>query len=306
MPNALVTGVGGQDGRYMARLLLSKGYRVTGTIRPGSVAPDLPGVRFLEMEMRDDASVERAVRAARPDEIFNFAGVSSLAEAREDPEGCLDVNAGGPERLVRAAEPHVRICQASSALVFGPPTGDVRDETTPLAPSGPYAEAKARAHELMTAERASGRFAVSAILFNHESPLRSRRFVSRKVTHAVAGIKKGVATRVEVDNIGATRDWGFAGDYVRAMWLMLQQERPEDLVIATGIQHSVRDLVQTAFEEAGIDGWQEHLVYAADDAELAARADPSRAFDILGWRPEVDFRGLIAMMVRHDLEEAGA
>lgn len=302
--NALVTGAGGQDGQYMSRLLVGKGYRVTGTLRPGSVPPHLPGVEFLEIDLRDDKSVERAVSHSRPDEIYNFAGVSSLREARDDPRGCWDVNARGLQHLLHSASRDVRICQASSGLIFGPPDDVVRDETTPLAPFDPYSEAKAEAHRLVAEERRGGRYAVSAVLFNHESPLRSKRFISRKITDSVARIKKGKSDHLEVENIGASRDWGFAGDYVNAMWLMLQQPDPEDLVIATGTNHSVKDLIQIAFEEAGVDGWPNRVTYSADEAEPSLRADPSRARDVLGWKAEVDLRALISMMVRHDLENA--
>lgn len=300
MPNALITGLGGQDGYYMAALLLGKGYRVTGTIRPGGSVPDIDVV-IVETDMRDAVAIQRAIDAAEPDEVYNFAGVSSLAESDADPDTCIDINAGGPRRLLDAIGGGVRICQASSALIFGPPDGTVRDENTPVDPRGPYARAKAEAHHAIAAARDEGRFAVSAILFNHESPLRSTRFVSRKITRGVAEIKKGMRETIAVRNLGSKRDWGFAGDYVRAMWMSLQQSEPQDLLIATGVDHSIRDLARTAFEAAEIEDWEDRVEAELDHAEVWSPADPSRTRAVLGWAPEVDFRDLVGMMVRRDL-----
>lgn len=285
----------------MASLLRGMGYRVAGTIRPGAAIPDL-GLDVFEADMRDSIAIDRVVRETQPDEIYNFAGVSSLAEAEADPHMCFDVNAGGFKRLLESSGPDVRLCQASSSLIFGPPDGTTRDENTPLDPVDPYAIAKTEAHRAVTMARDEGRFAVSAILFNHESPLRSTRFVSRKVTNGVAQIKKGQRETLTVDNLGSTRDWGFAGDYVRAMWLSLQQDDPQDFVIATGEAHSVRDLVGAAFEAAEIDDWVDRVEAERDVVEPWSPADPSRAQDVLGWAPEVDFSALVGMMVRHDLE----
>lgn len=301
MPNALVTGIGGQDGYYMARLLSEKGYRVTGTLRPGSSPPALD-VPTLEVDMRDGPAIARAVRVAEPDEVYNFAGVSSLAEADVDPVSTYDINATGVERLLEHLPSDARLCQASSSLIFGPPDGSARDETTALAPQGPYAEAKADAHRAIGRARGEGRYAVSAILFNHESPMRSTRFVSRKVTQGVAEISLGRRAKLGVDNLGAVRDWGYAGDYIRAMWMSLQHGEPMDLVIATGKSHSVRDLVRLAFETIGIDRWEDLVEAVRDEPEPWSAGDASRAREALGWAPEVGFKELVRIMVRHDLD----
>jgi GDPmannose 4,6-dehydratase len=252
--------------------------------------------------MRDDYAIRRAVDDAAPDEIYNLAGVSSLREADADPAATFDINLNGLQRLLDASDDSTRICQASSALIFGPPDGRARNETTPLAPEGPYAEAKAGAHGLIGDARQRGRHAVSMILFNHESPLRSTRFVTRRVTRGVAEIVAGKRDLLELDSLEAQRDWGFAGDYVNAMRLAMGNDRPDDFVIATGVVHTVRDVVETAFTAAGIGQWEGRVKAGDTTTDACSPGDPSKARAVLGWAPEVDFAGLISMMVRHDLE----
>jgi GDPmannose 4,6-dehydratase len=290
----------------MSRVLIDKGYDVFGLVRSGSASPE-EGTTALIGDMRDQGSLENALEVSRPDEVYNFAAISSLAETEAAPEACADINGRGPRRLLEAMEragmsSTVRFCQASSGLIFGPPDGETRTEDSPLAPQGPYALAKAEGHRLMATARGMGVHAVSAILFNHESPLRSARFVTRRVTKAVAEIIAGKTNRLSVGNLGAVRDWGFAGDYVHAMWLTLQHDEPGDYVIAMGRQHSVRDLVRTAFSVAGLDDWERYVDAREDHDEVWSPADPSTARRTLGWVPEYDFEGLVQLMVEHDLQ----
>jgi GDPmannose 4,6-dehydratase len=314
MRTALITGITGQDGSYLARLLLGKGYRVCGLVRRGSGAPypRLEGIRdrlvLIPGDMTDAASLDRAVAEAEPDEVYNLAALSFVPASWTQPALAAEVNAQGVLRLLEAVRRHrpaARFFQASTSEMFGKVREVPQREATPFHPRSPYGVTKAFAHHLTVSYRETyGLFAASGILFNHESPVRGPEFVTRKITRAVARIKHGLDRELRLGNLQARRDWGYAGDYVRAMWLMLQQDRPDDFVIGTGRSHSVREFVEAAFARAGLD-WQDHVV---TDAQLyrpaeagVLLADPSRARQVLGWRPEVSFEELVRRMVDADL-----
>ena len=311
---ALITGITGQDGSYLAELLLDQGYEVTGMVRRTSV-PNLWRIGHLldrisirAADLLDQLSIIRLLEAVRPHEIYNLAAMSFVPASWEQPLLTGEFNAQGVTRVldaVRQVDPSIRIYQASSSEMFGKVREVPQTELTPFYPRSPYGVAKVFGHYITVNYRESyGLFACSGILFNHESPRRGLEFVTRKVTDGVARIKLGLADSLPLGNLDACRDWGFAGDYVRAMWLMLQQERPDDYVVATGVAHSVRDLVETAFGRAGLD-WQKYvrvdpgLLRPAEVDHLIG--DASKARRVLGWEPAVDFRGLVEMMVDDDL-----
>ncbi len=311
---ALITGITGQDGSYLAELLLDQGYEVTGMVRRTSV-PNLWRIGHLldrisirAADLLDQLSIIRLLEAVRPHEIYNLAAMSFVPASWEQPLLTGEFNAQGVTRVldaVRQVDPSIRIYQASSSEMFGKVREVPQTELTPFYPRSPYGVAKVFGHYITVNYRESyGVFACSGILFNHESPRRGLEFVTRKVTDGVARIKLGLAGTLSLGNLDACRDWGFAGDYVRAMWLMLQQERPDDYVVATGVAHSVRDLVETAFGRAGLD-WQKYvrvdpgLLRPAEVDHLIG--DASKARRVLGWEPAVDFRGLVEMMVDDDL-----
>ena len=308
MKRAFITGVKGQDGSYLADLLLEREYEVHGLTRAPS--RDSDGISLHEGDLRDAASLARALAAARPDEVYNLAALSSVAASWEDPTLTGDVNALGVARLleaVRATCPEARVVQASSNEIFGATSTGVADERAPVAPRTPYGAAKAYAHHLVLAHReAYGLFCCSAILFNHESPRRPEHFVSRKIARAAAAISLGRADELRLATLAPQRDWGFAPEYVEAMWLMLQHERPDDFVLATGVAHSIGDVVEVAFEHVGLD-WRRHV--KLDDAlKRPAEVGPlvgdaSKARRALGWTPRTSFRAMIAAMVDHDLAE---
>ena len=321
MSRALVTGIGGQDGSFLAELLLERGYEVVGLLRPGSGANDnLDGVadrvELLEADLLDQASLEAAIATARPHEIYNLAAPSFVPASWERPVETAEFAAVGATSVleaVRAVDPAIRFYQASSSEIFGEPRETPQTEETPLAPVTPYGVAKAYAHYIVGSYRRQyGLFACSGILYNHESPRRPLDFVPRKVAHAAAAISLGLQQEVVLGDLDARRDWGYAGDYVRAMWLMLQQEEPGDYLVASGEAHSVRELAQTAFAHVGLD-WEEHVRVdpalrrgAAELHRLVGDATKARAR--LGWAPEVDFDGLVRLLVDADLErlQAGA
>ena len=314
--SALITGIGGQDGSYLAELLLDKGYEVHGVVRdPGAAHANLAGVEGRVQlhlgDLRDGPSLRAAVEAAQPDEIYNLAGFSSVGRSWSEAATVEDANLGGVERLLAAIEgsrPAARLFQASSSNMFGPAAPVPQSETTALHPESPYAKSKARAHELVAGARERGLHASAGILFNHESPRRGAEFVTRKITRAAAAIKLDLAVGVSLGNLDARRDWGFAGDYVEAMWLMLQRDEPGDFVIGSGTAHSVQDFVDAAFGHAGLDP-AAHVTVDPDHvrpAEIAElRADPSKARDELGWTATTGFEELVAMMVDADLEALG-
>jgi GDPmannose 4,6-dehydratase len=310
----LITGITGQDGPYLAEHLLGLGYRVHGVVRGqqnpkrDQVARRLPDVTLHEADLLDSASLRRVIDTASPDEVYNLAAISFVQYSFNNPFLTTEVTGLGALRLLDILRnTTVRFYQASTSEMFGMVTVSPQNEQTAFHPRSPYGVAKVFAHHATINYReAHGLFAVSGILFNHESPRRGLEFVTRKVTRGAAAIKQGLQKRLELGNLDAVRDWGFAGDYVRAMHLMLQQPEPSDFVVGTGRTHSVRDLCSLAFQAVGLT-WQDHVVSSeahvrpAEVPEL--RADASRARSILGWAPTVSFEELVAMMVEHDVRE---
>ncbi len=316
---ALITGITGQDGSYLAELLLEKGYEVFGLTRRLS-APNawrlehlLGRITLIQGDLLDQLSLIRAVERARPDELYNLAAMSFVPASWDQPMLTGEFNSQGVTRVleaIRQVDPKIRFYQASSSEMFGKVREVPQTELTPFYPRSPYGVSKVFGHYITVNYRESyGLFAVSGILFNHESPRRGLEFVTRKVTDGVARIKHGLTDHLALGNLDARRDWGFAGDYVRAMWRMLQQDRPDDYVISMGHDHSVRDLVEVAFSHAGLD-WQAYV--RVDPAFLRpAEVDhlignPARARQELGWEPSVTFEGLVRMMVDADLERVRA
>jgi GDPmannose 4,6-dehydratase len=311
---ALITGITGQDGSYLAELLLEKGYEVTGIVRRSS-APNLWRIEHLldRIELRpgdllDQLSLMKVLADVRPHELYNLAAMSFVPASWDQPMLTGEFNAQGVTRLleaIRQVDPEIRVYQASSSEMYGKVREVPQTELTPFYPRSPYGVSKVFAHYITVNYRESyNLFAVSGILFNHESPRRGLEFVTRKVTDGVARIKLGLADSLALGNLDAQRDWGFSGDYVRAMWLMLQQNQPDDYVIATGESHSVRRLVELAFDHVNLD-WQRHVrldpkfLRPAEVDHLIGDASKARA--ALGWRPEVDFAGLVRMMVDADV-----
>jgi GDPmannose 4,6-dehydratase len=312
---AVITGITGQDGSYLAELLLSKGYEVVGTVRRAS-APNywriehlLDRVTLRPADLLDQLSIIRLIDEIRPHEFYNLAAMSFVPASWDQPILTGEFNAQGVTRVldaIRQVDPSIRMYQASSSEMFGKVREVPQTELTPFYPRSPYGVSKAFAHYITVNYRESyDLFAVSGMLFNHESPRRGLEFVTRKVTDGVARIKLGLTDTLALGNLDAHRDWGFAGDYVTAMWLMLQRDRPDDYVIATGVSHAVRDLVQVAFDHVGLN-WQDHvrlderMIRPAEVEHLIG--DSAKARAELGWTPTVDFAGLIGMMVDADLE----
>jgi len=311
----VVTGVTGQDGSYLAELLLAKGYEVIGVVRRTShdsyerIGHLLDRLKVVAADLLDQHSLTMVVRDAQPDEVYNLAAQSFVPTSWSQPVLTGEFTALGVTRLleaIRLAHPKARFYQASSSEMFGKATETPQRETTPFYPRSPYGVAKAYGHWITVNYRESyGLHAVSGILFNHESPRRGLEFVTRKVTDAVARIKRGKIDELRLGNLEARRDWGFAGDYVDAMWRMLQQDEPRDYVIGTGETHSVRELCEVAFGHAGLD-WRKYVkvdpkfVRPAEVDLLLADAGEARRD--LGWAPRVSFEGLVKMMVDADLE----
>jgi GDPmannose 4,6-dehydratase len=311
----VVTGVTGQDGSYLAELLLAKGYEVIGVVRRTShdsyerIGHLLDRLHVVAADLLDQHSLTTVIRDAQPHEVYNLAAQSFVPTSWSQPVLTGEFTALGVTRLleaIRLAHPEARFYQASSSEMFGKATETPQRETTPFYPRSPYGVAKVYGHWITVNYRESyGLHAVSGILFNHESPRRGLEFVSRKVTDAVARIKRGKATELRLGNLEARRDWGFAGDYVDAMWRMLQQDEPRDYVIGTGETHSVRELCEMAFGHVGLD-WQKYVkvdprfVRPAEVDILLA--DAGRARRDLGWAPQVSFEKLVTMMVDADLE----
>ena len=315
MPTALVTGITGQDGSYLAELLLSKGYRVVGIVRRSSTTPYeriahlVDKVELVSADLLDQTSLTDVVGDCKPDEIYNLAAQSFVQTSWTQPVLTGEFTALGVTRVLEAmkkAAPKARFYQASSSEMFGKVVESPQRETTPFYPRSPYGVAKVYGHWITVNYRESfGLYAVSGILFNHESPRRGLEFVTRKVTDAVARIKFGMAKEVRLGNLESRRDWGFAGDYVDAMWRMLQQDDADDYVIGTGHTCSVRDLCQAAFGCVGLD-YREYVVQdprflRPAEVDLLV-ADPSKAAQRLGWTPKVSFEELVRMMVEADLE----
>jgi GDPmannose 4,6-dehydratase len=315
MRRALITGITGQDGSYLAELLLAEGYDVYGVVRRSStesaerIAHIADRVTLLQADLLDQASLQEALRVARPHEVYNLAAQSFVPTSWSQPVLTAEFTAVGVTRLleaVRNVDPGIRFYQASSSEMFGKVREVPQTESTPFYPRSPYGVAKAYGHFITVNYRESyDLFAVSGILFNHESPRRGLEFVTRKITDGVARIKLGLASELRMGNLDAQRDWGYAGDYVRAMWLMLQQDTADDYVIATNTMHSVRDAVEISFRHAGLDYEQyvkldERFLRPAEVEEL--RGDPSKAARELGWTPQVSFEQLMTMMVDADIE----
>jgi GDPmannose 4,6-dehydratase len=312
---ALITGISGQDGSYLAELLLEQGYEVFGMVRRLSapntwrIAHLLDRITLRPADLLDQLSLLRLIDEVRPHEIYNLAAMSFVPASWDQPMLTGEFNAQGVTRMLdamRRVDPTIRFYQASSSEMFGKVREVPQSELTPFYPRSPYGVSKVFAHYITVNYRESyDLFAVSGMLFNHESPRRGLEFVTRKVSDGVARIKLGLADSLPMGNLDAQRDWGFAGDYVRAMWLMLQRDRPTDYVIATGISHSVRELLEIAFAHAGLD-WQRHV--RVDPALLRPAevdhllGDASKARIELGWTPRVGFKQLVEMMVDADLE----
>ncbi|HEU5357859.1 MAG TPA: GDP-mannose 4,6-dehydratase [Gemmatimonadales bacterium] len=315
MPKALITGITGQDGSYLAEFLLGKGYEVIGVVRRSShdsyerIGHLLERLTIVPADLLDQHSLTQVMQEHRPDEVYNLAAQSYVPTSWTQPVLTGEFTALGVTRIleaIRLAHPGARFYQASSSEMFGKVVETPQTESTPFYPRSPYGVAKVYGHWITVNYRESyDLFAVSGILFNHESPRRGMEFVTRKVTDGAARIKLGRATELRLGNLDAKRDWGYAGDYVEAMWLMLQQKAPHDFVIGTGTQHTVRELVEIAFDRVGLD-WKKHVVQDPRfmrPAEVETLlADPSAARRELGWVPKTSFRELITMMVDADLE----
>jgi len=321
MPRALITGITGQDGLYLAELLLGKGYEVYGLIRGQNnpkyelVERTVPQVKLLTGDLTDLSSLLRALEVSQPDEVYNLGAISFVAYSWENAHVTSDVTGKGVLNILEATRlwagddlGKVRFYQASSSEMFGKVQQVPQSESTLLWPRSPYGVAKVFGHYMTINYRESyGMHASSGILFNHESPRRGPEFVTRKVTQAVARISLGLQDDITMGNLDAKRDWGFAGDYVDAMWRMLQQDEADDYVVATGETHAIRELLDIAFDEIGISSW-DHLVKQDPRFMRPAEVDlligdPAKARDVLGWEPKVGFDELVRMMVRNDLAE---
>jgi GDPmannose 4,6-dehydratase len=311
---AVITGISGQDGSYLAELLLAKGYEVTGIVRRLSASNLwridhlLDRITLRPADLLDQLSIVRVIQDVRPHEFYNLAAMSFVPASWDQPMLTGEFNAQGVTRVleaIRHVDPGIRLYQASSSEMYGRVREVPQTELTPFYPRSPYGVSKVFGHYITVNYRESyGLFAVSGILFNHESPRRGIEFVTRKVSDAVARIKLGLTDQLGLGNLDACRDWGFAGDYVRAMWMMLQQDKADDYVVATGVPHSVRQLVEYAFGYVGLD-WNKYVrvdpafIRPAEVDHLVG--DASKARRVLGWKPEVDFERLVAMMVDADL-----
>ncbi|CAL8972040.1 GDP-mannose 4,6-dehydratase [Cellulomonas sp. T2.31MG-18] len=321
MPRALITGITGQDGLYLSELLLSKGYEVYGLIRGQNnpkrelVEQTVPGVKLLTGDLMDFSSLLRALETAQPDEVYNLGAISFVAYSWENAHLTADVTGKGVLNILEAVRLYahddvskVRFYQASSSEMFGKVQEVPQRETTLLWPRSPYGVSKVFGHYMTINYRESyGMHASSGILFNHESPRRGPEFVTRKISMAVARIKLGLQDHVTLGNLDAKRDWGYAGDYVEAMWRMLQQPEGDEYVVATGETHSIRDFLDRAFAHVGIEDWapyvkQDPRFMRPAEVELLI-GDPTKAHEKLGWERKVDFPQLVAMMVDNDLQE---
>jgi GDPmannose 4,6-dehydratase len=315
MPKALITGITGQDGSYLAEFLLERGYEVVGMVRRTSTI-NFSRIRYIQNrialvsgDLLDQMSLFEVLHEHRPQEVYNLAAQSFVPISWQQPVFTGEATALGVTRLldaIRMVDAEIRFYQASSSEMFGKVRETPQKETTPFYPRSPYGVAKVYGHWITVNYRESyDLFACSGILFNHESPRRGLEFVTRKVTHGVARIKLGLANKLRLGNLEARRDWGYAGDYVRAMWLMLQQDAPDDYVVGTGRTHSVRELCQAAFGRVGLN-WEDYVIV---DPQLVRPAevdllvgDATKARRVLGWEPTVSFEALIAMMVEADLD----
>ena len=316
MPTALITGITGQDGSHLAELLLSKGYRVCGMVRRSSTEnfqriEHLRGrIELFQGDLLDQSSITQVLEQVEPDEVYNLAAMSFVPTSWKQPVLTAEFTAVGVTRILEAIKrtsPKAKFYQASSSEMFGKVLETPQKETTPFYPRSPYGVAKVFGHFITVNYRESfNMFACSGILFNHEGPRRGLEFVTRKISHTLAQIKLGMTNELRLGNLQAKRDWGYAGDYVRAMWLMLQQDSPEDFVIGTGETHSVQEFVEIASDHLGLD-WKKYVkvdqqFYRPAEVDLLL-ADSSKAKNVLNWEPEVDFEHLVKMMVDSDLAE---
>ena len=319
MKTALVTGVLGQDGAYLSKFLLDKGYKVYGLIRRRSV-PSFENLEYMGIadkidyvsgDMTDECSLLKAVKDTRPDEIYNLAAQSFVGSSWDQPKLTTEVNALGPLFLLSAMKefsPSSKFYQASTSEMFGNShEAGIQTDSTPFHPRSPYAISKLYAYWITKNYRESyGMFCCNGILFNHESPIRGTEFVTRKITDGIARIKCGLANDIRLGNLDSKRDWGFAGDYVEAMWLMMQQKEPDDYLISTGETHSVREFLKLAFEKAGIKDWEKHVKidprYSRPAELLVLQGKSDKALKKLGWKPKVKFDELVGMMVEADLK----
>ncbi len=318
MPTAIVTGVTGQDGSYLADFLLSKGYRVVGMVRRsstvtfGRIEHIQDDIEIIQGDLHDQSSLVSVMEEYEPDEVYNLAAQSFVPTSWKQPVLTGEVTALGVTRMleaIRLVKPDTRFYQASSSEMFGKVREVPQSEATPFYPRSPYGVAKVYGHWITVNYRESyNLFASSGILFNHESPRRGLEFVTRKITHAVARIKLGLADELRLGNLKSRRDWGFAGDYVEAMWMMLQQEQPDDYVICTGTTHSVREFCEAAFGHVGLN-YEDYVVqderfYRPAEVDLLV-GDPQKAYRAMGWKPKVGFETLVEMMVDADLQMLG-
>jgi len=317
MKRALITGITGQDGSYLAELLLDKGYKVFGTVRRLST-PNMGNIRdiqekvtLLSADLLDQSSMTSAIEQAEPEEVYNLAAMSFVQTSFDQPVLTGEFTALGVTRVleaVRAVNKDIKFYQASSSEMFGKVTETPQKETTRFYPRSPYGVAKVYGHYITLNYRESyDMFACSGILFNHESPRRGIEFVTRKISHAVARISLGKQDKLELGNMDAERDWGFSGDYVEAMWMMLQQDKPEDYVISTGEKHSVKEFVELAFKTVGIDDWEKYIVSNHPKHMRPAEVDYligdySKAKKDFGWEPKTSFPALVKMMVESDIK----
>ena len=320
MPRAFITGITGQDGQHLAEFLHSKGYQVFGMIkgqnnpRALQIRDEFPYVELVPGDLADLPSLVSALEHAQPDEVYNLGAISFVAMSFGQAELTSNITGLGVLRMLEAVrmvggtqDNKIRFYQASSSEMFGKVREVPQTELTPFHPRSPYGCAKVFGHDITVNYRESyGIYACSGILFNHEGPRRGLEFVTRKISNAAARIKLGVQDELVMGNLDAKRDWGYAGDYVRAMWLMLQQDAPDDYVVATGETHSIEEFLTLAFAEAGLDDWHRYVrqdpkFFRPAEVDLLI-GDPKKAQDKLGWRREVDFPSLVKMMVRHDLE----
>jgi GDPmannose 4,6-dehydratase len=323
MKRALITGITGQDGRFLADLLISKGYQVFGLLkgqanpRAQMIAVELPEVELIEGDLTDLPSLVRALETAQPDEVYNLAAISFVAMSFQQPELTANITGLGVLRMLEAIRivggsqnNPIRFYQASSSEMFGKVRETPQTELTPFYPRSPYGCAKVFGHDITVNYRESyGLFACSGILFNHESEKRGLEFVTRKITSAVARIKLGLQTELVLGNLEPRRDWGYAGDYVEAMWLMLQRDAPDDYVVATGETHQVSEFVDKAFRHAGIDDWQPYVkadprFFRPAEVDLLV-GDATKAETQLGWQRKCSFDELVQRMVDHDLKLEG-
>lgn len=317
MKTALITGITGQDGSYLAEFLLQKGYKVYGLTRRTSTVNNEriqhieDQIELVQGDLLDQSSLLEAIKQTEPDEVYNLAAQSFVKTSWNQPVLTGEYTALGVTRVleaIRSFNPKIRFYQASSSEMFGKVTETPQKETTRFYPRSPYGVAKVYGHYITVNYRESfNLFACSGILFNHESPRRGLEFVTRKISHAVARISLGKQDKLELGSLEPKRDWGFAGDYVEAMWLMLQQDKPEDYVIATGENHSVKEFVEIAFETVAIKNWEKYVVSNVENHMRPAEVDyligdASRAKDVLGWEPKTSFRELVEMMVKADVE----